>query len=750
MRTKRTGGGWAAIWYSLRFARQVGWLRMFKAMTTKNACKTCALGMGGLKGGMVNETGHWPEVCKKSFQAMAADMQGAIKDEFFQKYSIAQLRTFTPRELETAGRITKPLLLEPGATHYKPIDWEGALSRVAGAMNRVTPDESFFYVSGRSSNEAGFLLQLFARMAGVANISNCSFYCHQASGVGLTQSLGTSTATVTLEDLNDVDLFILIGGNPASNHPRLMRTLMQIRRRGGNVVVVNPLREVGLINFSVPSDVRSLLFGTKIATQYAKPHLGGDYALLTGVAKELLERNAFEPKFIEEATEGFLAFKQSVTETSWDDIVEQSGVGRDEIKQFADAYVKAKNVVFGWTMGITHHKHGVDNVRAIVNLALLRGMVGRPNAGLLPLRGHSNVQGIGSMGVTPALKDAVMDRLEKEFGFAAPKKPGLDTLATMQAIDRGDVKVGVCLGGNLFGSGPDAVWSARVLGKLDHVAYMSTTLNTGHAWGTAKETVILPVAVRDEEEQPTTQESMFSYVRLSEGGKPRHPNTRSEIDILADLAERVVGDRSPMDWKKLRSHAALREAIAKIIPGYEAMGKMDATKQEFHVAGRALHTTTFPTANGKAKFAAVSLPTIPRSPNTLMLATLRSEGQFNTVVYEEEDIYRGQERRDVILMHADDIARLKLKPNQPVVVKSEAGRMEGVLVRPFDIRPGNCAMYYPEANVLVPQIADPWSKTPAFKSVPVEVFAPALAILNGVNGASPERQRGEKNFVSAD
>ena len=266
MRTKRTGGGWAAIWYSLRFARQVGWLSLFKAMTTRNACKTCALGMGGMKGGMVNEAGHWPEVCKKSFQAMAADMQGAIKDEFFQKYSIAQLRTFTPRELETAGRITKPLLLEPGATHYKPIEWEDALSRVAGAMKRVTPDESFFYVSGRSSNEAGFLVQLFARMAGVANISNCSFYCHQASGVGLTQSLGTSTATVTLEDLNDVDLFVLIGGNPASNHPRLMRTLMQIRRRGGNVIVVNPLREVGLVNFSVPSDVRSLLFGTKIAS----------------------------------------------------------------------------------------------------------------------------------------------------------------------------------------------------------------------------------------------------------------------------------------------------------------------------------------------------------------------------------------------------------------------------------------------------------------------------------------------------
>jgi len=729
MRAKRTGGGWQAIWYSLRYARRVGFFRMLRAMSKKNACKTCALGMGGRKGGMVNEAGHWPEVCKKSFQAMQADMQGALSDEFFQRYSVAQLRTFTPRELEHSGRLVKPLLLERGATHYKPIEWEDALARTAVAFKSVTSDESFFYVSGRSSNEAGFLLQLFARMAGVANISNCSFYCHQASGVGLSQALGVSTATVTLEDMDDCDLFILIGGNPASNHPRLMRTLMQIRRRGGKIIVVNPLREIGLVNFSVPSDVWSMLFGTEIASQYIKPHLGGDYALLTGVAKELLERDATNPEFIEKATEGFTAFQQSVAEMSWDDIVEQSGVARDEIRRFADSYAKARNVVLSWTMGITHHKHGVDNVRAIVNLALLRGMIGRPNAGLLPLRGHSNVQGIGSMGVTPALREAVMAKLEQEFGFTAPKKAGLDTLATMQAVDRGDVKVGLSLGGNLFGSNPDAIASARALGKLDFLAYMSTTLNTGHAWGTAKETIILPVAVRDEEEQATTQESMFSYVRLSEGGKPRHPNTRSEVDILAELGERIVRDRSPMDWKRMRSHAALREAIARIIPGYEAIGKLDDTKQEFHVAGRALHAMTFPTPNGKAKFAPASLPATDRKADTLMLATLRSEGQFNTVVYEEEDIYRGQERRDVILMHPDDISRLNLRPNQSVVVKSEAGSMEGVLVRPYDIRPGNCAMYYPEANVLVPQTTDPWSKTPAFKSVPVQVFAPALNVI---------------------
>src|SRR5262249_49513066 len=327
MKPSKHGGGWAAIKYTLRMANRVGWWRLWKALRAKNACKTCALGMGGQAGGMRNEAGHWPEVCKKSLQAMVADMQEGLRPEFFRRYSIAQLRTLSPRELEWCGRLTEPLYAGPDDTHYRVVSWEDALGRLAERLRRTSPLESFFYASGRSSNEAGFLLQLFARMYGTNYVNNCSYYCHQASGVGLTRSLGTGTATVTLEDVENADLFVLLGGNPASNHPRLMRSLMLIRRRGGHVIVVNPVKEVGLVNFSVPSDLRSLLFGSKIASLYVQPHIGGDIALLTGVAKALLERNAIDAAFIAEATEGFDAYANVVRAALWDEIERGSGVG---------------------------------------------------------------------------------------------------------------------------------------------------------------------------------------------------------------------------------------------------------------------------------------------------------------------------------------------------------------------------------------------------------------------------------------
>src|SRR5262245_34490687 len=288
MKPTQTGGGWKAILYTLRMAHRVGWRRLWRAMRARNACKTCALGMGGQAGGMRNEAGHWPEVCKKSLQAMVADMQKGLTSDFFARYSIAQLRTLTPRELEWCGRLTTPLYAGPGDTHYRVVTWDDALERVARQLRETPHDRHFFHASGRSSTEAGFLLQLFARLYGTNYVNNCSYYCHQASGVGLGQALGTGTATVTLEDVENTDLFVLVGGNPASNHPRLMRSLMTIRRRGGNVLVINPVKEVGLVDFSVPSDLWSLLFGTRIASLYVQPHVGGDVALLYGMSKRLL------------------------------------------------------------------------------------------------------------------------------------------------------------------------------------------------------------------------------------------------------------------------------------------------------------------------------------------------------------------------------------------------------------------------------------------------------------------------------
>jgi molybdopterin-dependent oxidoreductase alpha subunit len=735
----RSGGGWAAILYTWRMARRVGLLRLWKALRSRNACKTCALGMGGQAGGMRNETGHWPEVCKKSLQAMVADMQQGLRPEFFRRYGFAELRTLSPRELEWCGRLTQPLYAGPDDTHYRVIAWDEALRRVADQLRATPPDQSFFYASGRSSNEAGFLLQLFARLYGTNYVNNCSYYCHQASGVGLGGSVGTGTATVTLEDVENTDLFFLIGGNPASNHPRLMRTLMTIRRRGGHVIVINPVREVGLVNFSVPSDPWSLLFGTKIASLYVQPHIGGDIALLTGVAKVLLERNAVDADFISRATEGYADYERLVRATPWEAITAGSGVDRAVLEQIADRYAAAKSAVFGWTMGITHHEHGVANVQSIVNLALLRGMVGRPRAGLLPIRGHSNVQGIGSMGVTPALKRSILDNLETHLGVRLPTAPGLDTMACMQAAERGDVRTAVCLGGNLYGSNPDAKFAGRALARLEQITYLSTTLNTGHVWGRARETLILPVLARDEEPQPTTQESMFNFVRLSDGGPARLEGPRSELDVVAALGRLLFGTTLPVDWAALGKACDVRQLIARIIPGYEQAGAIDRTRQEFHVGGRTLHTPQFPTPSGKAVFKPHPLPPLRGAGEQLRLMTVRSEGQFNTVVYEEEDIYRGQDRRDVILMNRDDIVRLGLRVDQRVTVRSAVGAMSGILVREYDIRAGNALMYFPEANALVPTTTDAASKTPAFKSVLVTVAAaaPQGGEVNGVGGRVP-------------
>ena len=723
MKSPKSGGGWKAIGYSLRLARKVGLRNMWKALRSKNTCKTCAVGMGGQLGGMVNEGGYFPEVCKKSFQAMASDMQPAIADDFFERRDLNALRAMTPRQLEASGRLVKPLLLEPGGTRYQAIEWDDAIGRIVTKLQAAGADRSFFYASGRSSNEAGFLLQLMARLFGTNYVNNCSYYCHQASGVGLGSAIGTGAGTVQLADLHECDLYVLIGANPASNHPRLMRSLMEIRRRKGEVVVINPARELGLEKFRVPSNVRSLLFGSKIASHYLQPHIGGDLALFTGVAKSILSANAHDPSFIESHTEDFDAFCAQVEATEWDDIVENSGVERSQIEQLAALYAKAKNAVFAWAMGVTHHEHGTNTVQAIANVALLRGMVGRKGAGVMPIRGHSNVQGMGSVGVTPVLKQAILERFESRLGIEVPKSPGYDTMACMQAAARGEMDVAFCLGGNLYGSNPASQFAADALNKIDQVVYLSTTLNTGHAWGNGKETLILPVLPRDEEPQPTTQESMFSFVRLSDGGKPRMDGPRSEVAVLSEIGRRLFDDSSPVDWSELESHSAIRKLIGETIPAYAPIGEIDATKQEFHVPGRAVRDYKFPTPTGKAKFHAVSFPPKPagRAPRDLRLMTIRSEGQFNTVVYDEEDLYRGQERRDVILMNTADIERLGLQPEQRVRVESDEGEMRNILVRDFDIRAGNALMYYPEANVLVPTAVDPLSKTPAFKGVTVSL-----------------------------
>jgi molybdopterin-dependent oxidoreductase alpha subunit len=720
----KSGGGFRAIWYTWKKGREAGGVwKLFQAMRSKNACKTCALGMGGQAGGMTNEEGSFPELCKKSLQAMVADMQPGIPPTFWQQTSVADLAKMSPRELEHCGRLIQPVLYEQGQTHYRPITWTDAFTRIADELRRTRPDETFWYFSGRSSNEAGFLLQLLARVYGTNNVNNCSFYCHQASGVGLQSSVGSGTATLSLEDLEQSDCLFLIGGNPASNHPRLMTTLMQIRRRGGKVIVINPIRETGLERFRVPSDPISLFFPTRIASHYVQPHIGGDLALLWGIAKAVGEANAFDETFLNEHCRGSDLWRREVEGLTWEEIEAKSGVGQKEIREIADAYAKSKRSVFSWTMGITHHANGVENVQAIANLAMCRGMIGRPGCGLMPIRGHSNIQGIGSVGVTPKLKDAIFQALQQKFGLTLPTTPGLDTLACIEAAHRGEIKVAISLGGNLWGSNPDATYADEAMSRLNLGVTLSTTLNTGHAHGLAKSFIILPVLARDEEPEPTTQESMFNYIRLSDGGPRRLPGPRSEVDVIAELGSRVCPEAVGIDWQAMRKASTIRSWIAAVVPGYEQIETIDQTKKEFVVEGRVLHQPKFPTSDGRAILHVHKLPDlIGTAAGELRMMTARSEGQFNTVVYEEEDLYRNQDRRDVILMHPDDLGRLGLKHDQRVTVRSATGEMTGLLARGYEkIRQGNALTYYPESNVLVPRQVDPQSRTPTFKNIVVTV-----------------------------
>ena len=717
----RAGGGLPAVWYVAKKSRDAGGaLRLYQRLRSSNTCKTCALGMGGQLGGMVNEAGHFPEVCKKSVQAQAADMAGFIPELFFHRTPIDQLATYTSRELEALGRLAYPLLAGPDDTHFRRITWDEAYDLIAPHFRDCPPSETFFYSSGRSSNEAAFLFQLVGRAFGTPNIHNCSFYCHAASSVALDGVYGSGTGSITLEDIADTDLVLLAGANPASNHPRLITQLVDLRRRGGEVIVVNPLREVGLERFRIPSDWRSMLFGSDVASIYVQPHAGADAALFLGLLKGLIERGALDTAFIEANTENWDETARNAASTSWEAIVDASGVPRSTIDRVADALARAERGIFLWAMGLTHHANGVDNIEALANIALARGWLGRPGAGLMPIRGHSNIQGVGSMGVSPTLKQAFAKQLEELYGIDVPAESGQHTYASMEAAAEGRVRAAILLGGNLFGSNPDREWAAQALRAIPFSVSISTKLNEGHIHGRGQTSLILPALARDEEHQSTTQESMFNFVRLSDGGDAAVPGQmKSEVEIIASIAERILPE-GRFDWPELRSHQSLREKMARVVPGYEPVGEVGASKREFHIGGRIFHEPRFNTPSGRARFHPVSLPDFDPGPGKFRLITLRSEGQFNTVVYEDEDLYRGNRTRDVVMISKIDARRLHVGEGDRVLVFSEAGEME-VSVAIVDIRTGNAAMYYPEANTVVPRKLDPRSHTPAFKSAAVSI-----------------------------
>jgi molybdopterin-dependent oxidoreductase alpha subunit len=722
MKTMSAAGGWAAIRYSLRKSRDAGGLfKLFRRLSSRNACKTCAVGMGGQKGGMKNEAGSWPEVCKKSIQAQAADMQPPIPASVFERLSLDSFLTMDGRTLENLGRIGHPLVLEPGSRGYRPLSWDEALDGIASRFGALRPDELTFYSSGRASNEAAFLMQCFARALGTNNVHNCSFYCHQASGVGLAKAFGSGTASITLDDLEHADFAMVLGANPASNHPRLITQLVALRKRGGRVVVMNPVRELGLERFRVPSKPLSLLFGSQVNDLYLQPRIGGDIAALKGIARAVLATGGEAREFLTAHVEGWPEVERDLLETSWETIEAHSGLARAELEKAGRLYAASRNAIFMWAMGLTHHEHGVDNVLAVTNLALLRGMVGKPHAGVMPIRGHSNVQGVGSMGVAPAVKEAFAARLRDLYGIEVPAAPGLNTHETMFAMDDGRIRGAFCLGGNLYSSNPDSAHTARAMQKVETTVYVSTKLNPGHFHGRGRTTYILPALARDEERQSTTQESLFNFVRLSDGGETAASNEmRSEVEIVAALAERMLPP-GRVDWSRFRNHDTLREAIARVVPGWEGIENIGRTKQEFTLPGRIRHTPEFPLPGGRARAIVTPIPANLPPPGHLMLMSFRSEGQFNTVVYENEDIYRGIDRRDVVMMNEAEALEMGLRLDDPVRVETEIGAMDGLRLRFLDVPRGSLVMYYPEANRILPRKIDTRSGTPAFKSAPARV-----------------------------
>lgn len=713
------GGGAKKLLYTVETIRRIGVGKAAKALTAKNTCKACAYGMGGQQGGMTNELGEFPSVCNKSVQAQSTDIQPAIPVEAF-THPLSDLQQLSGREMERLGRLDTPLFKPAGGDHYEPVSWDWAIAHAAERLGASDPSRAFFYSSGRSSNEAGFVFQLLARAWGTNNVNNCSYYCHQATSEGLATTIGKSTATVELEDLTGADLIFVIGANPSSNHPRFIHMLKHCRDRGGDVIVINPAREPGLVRFAVPKSPSSMLSGgTEIASDYLQPRIGTDVWLFKGLMKAILAMGAEDRAFIDAHTTGFAELLDETSRLSMEEIVKVTGVSAESFERVATVYASRQNVVFAWGMGMTHHLHGVENVEAIANLALLRGMIGKRFSGLLPLRGHSNVQGIGTIGVKPVVSEEVFSAMEQAVGINLSRNKGLDTMAGLEAAERGEIDAAVIMGGNLWGATPDTAFATRAMGAIGFKLFLTTTLNRGHVNGLGEgESIILPVTARDEEWSPTTQESMFNFVRLSDGGIQRLGNVRPETVILCDLAKRLLPN-SPIPFERFKEHAQVREAIAKIVPGMEDLAHIDAARKEFHIRNRVMHTPEFGTPDGKAHFTVT--PT-PKPPGRLTLATVRSEGQFNTIIYEEHDSYRLKAGRDAIFLSREDMAEFGLAEGQRVTIGSDTGRMQGTATA-FDLPRGSALAYYPEANVLCGTAVDPRSKTPAFKSVPVWIEA---------------------------
>jgi molybdopterin-dependent oxidoreductase alpha subunit len=684
------------------------------------------------------------EFCENGAKAVAEEATSLrIGPEFFAQYSVAELSRESDYWLGKRGRLTRPMVLEPGDTHYRPIGWQAAFDRIGQHLGALaSPDEALFYTSGRTSNEAAFLYQLFVREFGTNNLPDCSNMCHESSGSALTRTVGVGKGTVSLDDFGQAQVIVVIGQNPGTNHPRMLGALQSAKRAGARILSINPLPEAGLIAFAHPQEPLALLLGgTPLTDLFLQVRINGDVALLQGLGKAVLEEEARRPgsavdrAFIDSRTEGYAAYRDRLVRVPWQDLVAGSGISEARIREAARFLIESERIIFCWAMGLTQHENAVDNVREIVNLQLLRGAIGKPGAGLCPVRGHSNVQGDRTMGIYEKPSAAFLDALDAATGIQSPRRHGLDTVEAIHALADGRARVFVAMGGNFLSATPDTEYTARALRNAELTAHVSTKLNRSHLVA-GKTALILPCLGRTERDlqasglQFVTTENSMSVVQMSRGRlQPASDQLLSEPRIVARLAEATLGARSKLAWSWLcDDYDRIRELIGRVVAGAENYNARVREPGGFYLPNAA-REGRFATDSGRAQFSVHELPRHELEPGQLLMMTIRTHDQYNTTIYGLADRYRGlSQARRVILMNPDDLSERGLRADQRVDVTShfrgQTRTARQFVAVPYDIPRGCAASYFPEANVLVPldQVAR-ISNTPASKSVVISVTA---------------------------
>ncbi|MCB5907186.1 FdhF/YdeP family oxidoreductase [Streptomyces pinistramenti] len=733
--------GLPAITHALRISqKQMGVRRTALTLLRVNQkngfdCPGCAWPEGDQR--------HTAEFCENGAKAVAEEATlRRVTPEFFTAHSVADLAGRSGYWLGQQGRLTQPMYLAEGADHYVPVPWERAFDILGEELTCLdSPDEAVFYTSGRTSNEAAFLFQLFAREYGTNNLPDCSNMCHESSGSALTETIGIGKGSVLLEDLYKADLIIVAGQNPGTNHPRMLTALEKAKAGGAKIISINPLPEAGLERFKNPQTPRGLAGGgTALTDLFLQVRLGGDQALFRALNRRILEaEGAVDEDFIREHTHGYEAFAEAArADDDWTETLRATGLTREEIENALGMILDSRRTIVCWAMGLTQHKHSVPTIREIVNFLLLRGNIGRPGAGVCPVRGHSNVQGDRTMGIFERPNDAFLDALEKEFGFAPPREHGFDVVRAIRALRDGQAKVFFAMGGNFVSATPDTDVTEAAVRRARLTVHVSTKLNRSHTI-TGARALILPTLGRTERdlqdsgEQFVTVEDSMGMVHASRGRlEPASPHLLSETAIVARMARRVLGDTSRTPWATFeKDYATIRDRIGHVIPGFEDFNTKVARPGGFALPHGPRDDRRFPTATGKANFtsAPVEYPTAPEG--RLLLQTLRSHDQYNTTIYGLDDRYRGiKNGRRVILVHPDDARELGFADGEYTDIVSEwtdgsERRAPGFRIVHYPTARGCAAAYYPETNVLIPldHTADT-SNTPASKSVVIRLEQP--------------------------